>query len=95
MKTNAKFKIVNSPFDLHNASFQDGEVVYDRTTKSCYIYAAGEFKDITNTVDSAQIKHEQREREDVLICKSCGARLLSARCSYCGTFSWTARDYFE
>ena len=93
--TKVKFKIVDSPFDLHDASFQDGEVVYDRITKSCYIYAAGEFKDITNAADLAQTNLEQREREDVLICKSCGARLLSARCSYCGTFSWTARDYFE
>lgn len=90
--SHTRLKILHgSPFDLHNATFYDGEIVCDNMTKRCYVYIDGDLKDITNAVDPTQNK---RERGDALICKCCGAILQSIRCDYCGAYSWEGRDFF-
>ena len=50
--------------------------------------------DITNVVPAEQVNNKRCEQEDALTCKSCGAPLSGTKCSYCGTYSWIAAEYF-
>ena len=80
-----------TPLDMKNHKLYDGEILYDTMSNRCYMYMNGDYVDITNAVDPEVAK---AERDEALTCKSCGARLQSVRCDYCGTFSWTAREFF-
>ena len=80
-----------TPLDMKTHQPYDGEIFYNTMSNRCYVYINGDYVDITNAVDPEIAK---AERDEALTCKSCGARLRNIRCDYCGTFSWTAREFF-
>lgn len=85
------FKIM-SPIDAVNISdCYEGQIVYDPIAQKCFIYTSSGFKEITSGYSSTP-EHKSRE---ALICKSCGAVLKEARCEYCGSYSWEAREFFR
>ena len=68
-----------------------GQIVYNPNTQKRYVYGGDPFSwiEIFGIASSKEDKHE-----GVLECKSCGARLQSAQCEYCGTWSWDAKEFF-
>lgn len=84
------FLIRGNPLDACNHKPYDGEMLYDNIAERCYGYKGGDWVEITNAVDPAH----RTDEEEALTCKSCGARLQSIRCEYCGTYSWSAKEFF-
>lgn len=93
MRQPTRLTLTTKPLDeIDLSKCYAGQIAYNPDEQKCYVYSGDPFKgwtEIHNVASSKEDKHE-----DVLECKACGARLRSARCEYCGTYSWKAKEFF-
>ena len=92
MRQATKLAITTQPLNaIDTSKYCKGQIVYRPNTQKCYVYGG----DPLSWIEISSVASSKEDRHDcILECKSCGARLLSAQCDYCGTWSWEAKEFF-